>query len=209
MDLRQRLRNSATGFLFGAIILTGLAACRGHDEDDKVAEHVNATRKIWSPNGEPLNGGSLGHPACRDALGAWFDRVDTNHDGILDFDEYMADAKRQFAAMNLNKDGMLTPAELADYRAPFGPAPGFAPLSEAIPRKKSGDEDSAESRRRSGKGNIGGDLPDPVMLADTKQRNVVSLGDFLAYEKTHFAELDVNHDGKVQKAEVLQDCDQK
>lgn len=101
-------------------LLTVLAACGSHD--DHAGGHLQPSADIgplYSPNGEPLSGGPLGHPTCQDALAAWFDRVDAKHAGTIDLAAFLADANRQYAAMDLNHDGEITPDELARYRAAY------------------------------------------------------------------------------------------
>jgi Ca2+-binding EF-hand superfamily protein len=179
-----------------------LGGCGAQDTVGPTQEALRKLR-IFSPNGEPLNGGKLGHPDCADAMGTWFDRVDTNHDGFIEMDEFLADAQRQFNAMDLNHDGVITPPELAQYRLPYGPAPAFAPIGEAMPQKPADDSDS---RSKSGRGDIGNDTADPVMLADLRQRNEISLNDFTTYARRHFAELDRGHTGQLTKSEVDTEC---
>ena len=52
----------------------------------------------------------------RGALAGWFDRVGSGKAGTIDLAAFLADASRQFAAMDINHDGQLTPDELARYR---------------------------------------------------------------------------------------------
>jgi len=151
---------------------------------------------LYSPNGEPLSGGRLGHPACEDALGRWFDRVDTNHDGAIDRAEYLADAARQFAAMDLDKDGVITPAELAQYRAPYAEGP-------AVQETRSRDDDNRRELRAS---RPAPEHPDPVMLADTGLHNRVTREEFLAFAGHTFNNLDANHDGRLSRAELTAAC---
>jgi len=196
-------------------LLLALSACGGSDEKPRGARQPPA-RPIYSPNGEPLNGGPLGQPSCSDALSRWFDRIDANHDGSLDLNEYLADARRQFAAMDLNRDGMVDPAELTTYRAPYAPPPppeGRPQQREERERPSLGErmerslgfgsrpKDAAE-----GGGGNAAEQPDPVMSADVTLRNRVSLDDFLAYERRLFGELDANHDGRLSKPELLRLC---
>ena len=107
----------AAPVLVAALLL--LAGCSRFGGRDRPED----TGPIYSPNGEPLNGGALGHPSCAAAMAQWFDRVDANHDGAIDRAEFLADAARQFAAMDLDHDGVITPSELAQYRLPFAAAP--------------------------------------------------------------------------------------
>jgi len=197
------------------LLLLALAACGGNDENPKGPPREARKPPLYSPNGEPLNGGPLGQPGCTDALSRWFDRVDANHDGSLDLNEYLADARRQFAAMDLNRDGMVDPAELTTYRAPYAPPP---PPEGRAQREERERPSLADRMQRSlglggrpkdapeGGGGNAAEQPDPVMSADVTLRNRVSLDDFLAYERRVFGELDANHDGRLSKAEVLRLC---
>ena len=166
---------------------------------------------IYSPNGEPLNGGALGQPSCEDALSRWLARVDTDHDGTIDREEFLADARRQFDAMDLNRDGLITPSVLAQYRAPFS----SEPPARAGTDSEAGEEARGRGRSRGG-GIFGGsgdedtavrnDLADPVMMADTALRNRVTREDFLAYARRNFASIDTNHDGRLDRDELLLTC---
>src|ERR1700722_6318414 len=95
------------------LILAALSACSLFGSHTQDTDRTSAV--LFSPNGEPLSGGPLGHPPCAEAIGRWFDRVDTNHDGAISLEEYLADACRQFAAMDLDHEGVVTPAELSQY----------------------------------------------------------------------------------------------
>jgi len=170
--------------------MLALGGCSGRERDKPPPEP--SARVLFSPNGEPLNGGALGRPKCEDALARWFDRVDADHDGTLARDEFLGDARRQFAVMNLDRDGLLTPSVLARYRAAFAGTPAA---------------DAADHPRD---GKRGADLvtggPDPVMAADVHLRNQVSLDDFLAHAERVFAALDINRDGRLGRDEVLRLC---
>ena len=198
------------------LLLAALGACGlvGHRRDHS-GEAAASSRRLYSPNGEPLSGGPLGHPDCREAMSAWFDRTDTDRDGSVDRDEYIADARRQFAVMDLDKDGMVTPAELAQYRAPYevDAATSTPETAEASKQSEQGSGTGSHRQRHRtaehGSGGGGGgsnDRPDPVMSADVNLRYQVSLADFLAYAERRFAEMDGNGDGRLSKAEVLQSC---
>jgi hypothetical protein len=165
---------------------------------------------IFSPNGEPLSGGPLGDPSCADAMRTWLARVDTNHVGTIDLNEFLADARRQFAAMDLEKSGALTPPVLAQYRAPYSSA-------QHGDRSEEDEDRDQEQERRSRRGLIMGDSDDngppptleradPVMIADVSLRNRVTLGEFLAYERGNFASLDRNHDGRLDPDELVAMC---
>ena len=192
--------------IFLALAVTmGLGGCWGH-------RHTAPTAvRLYSPLGEPLSGGALGRPSCSDALSAWFERVDTNHDGLIDRDEFLADAQRQFVIMDLDKDGTITPAELAQYRAPYEAEPSPESVPAAGQAAKTGGASGRKHRRGGeqgggGSGDFDNDQPDPVMAADVRFRNQVSRQDFMAYAAHQFAALDGDRHGRLAKADVLRSC---
>ena len=159
---------------------------------------------IYSPNGEPLSGGALGDPKCEDAMRHWFARVDADHDGTIDLGEFLADARRQFAVMDLDHSGVLTPAVLAQYRAPF--------MNDRARRQASNDDEDDDDRRNR-RNHIGYDGPavgldraDPVMLADVNLRNRVTLDGFLSYAGRNFASLDADKNGRLSGDEIEAVC---
>jgi hypothetical protein len=203
-----------------ALLLTG---CGSHRHEANRSDRARSTQTFFSPNGEPLNGGPLGYPTCSDAMTGWFNRVDTNHDGTIDLNEFVADARRQFAVMDLDHDGEVTPDELTAYRAPYDlglPETASAPR-DADTAGQPGDQSSRGSRRGrganagSGPLNIGGgsrkvdltnDAGDPVMAADVDLKFRVTLNEFLVYEQQQFAQLDTHHDRHLTLAEILPLC---
>jgi hypothetical protein len=173
--------------------LVALASCSWIEGDQKPVR----TSPLYSPNGEPLSGGQLGEPTCEDALRNWFARVDTEHLGAIDEREFLADANRQFTAMDLDKTGVLTPDVLARYRAPY--------MNPNAARRTAYDIDVRPGHDRGPAPQL--DVEDPVMEADVDLRNRVTRDDFLAYARRNFASLDSNHDGRLERAEVLATCD--
>jgi hypothetical protein len=195
--------------LAAALAACLLAGCGSHRHDADRSDR--STETIFSPNGEPLNGGPLGHPTCSDAMTGWFNRVDTNHDGTIDSSEFLADARRQFAVMDLDHDGEITPDELSAYRAPYDLG---LPQTAAREADTTGPTSHA-SRKGRGGGNFGGSAPkvdlandaaDPVMAADVDLKFRVTLSAFLAYGQRQFAQLDARHDGHLTLAEIRQLC---
>lgn len=176
----HRYRSAGTAFGLVACLLIGCAKPTVDDHGRLV---------IYSPTGEPLSGGPLGHPACSDVLGKWFERIDANHDGVIDRREYLDDARRQFVTMDLDKTGVLTPSELAEYRAPYS--------VEVKPRKHTDDKEPILTAD---------DRPDPVMAADDKMRFEVSLAQFLRYQSGLFSSLPGGDKGKVGRDPFLGLC---
>jgi hypothetical protein len=191
-DSRPRPATATNAWHVGSVLaLLALAAC-GKLDRMMDPPPPTAPARIFSPNGEPLRGGPLGHPACRDALSRWFERVDTNHDGFVDRAEFRADAARQFKIMDLDHDGEITPDELARYRAPY-----------EVDTVRGQSEESADHGEKIVRMI---EQADPVMLADVQLRNRVNLAEFMAYADRNFADLDANHDGRLVKSEIEGVC---
>jgi hypothetical protein len=166
----------------------------------------------FSPNGEPMTGGPRGYPPCGQAMGRWFAAADLNKDGRIDRAEFLADAQRQFKVMDLDGDGWITPAELAEYRAPFA-----APPADARKEKKPVAEPSmwgglfgspAEAPPRPVRtaGTIPNTLNDPVMMADTELKFRVSLPAFLASAERQHRRLGDGKGGALEAGVVAKLC---
>lgn len=181
-----------------AAIVFGLSAC-GHG-----ASAPEKPRVVYSPNGEPLSGGPLGLPDCDDAVSGWFDRADTNRDGTIDLNEFLADARRQFAVMDLDHDGNITPGELAIYRTPYGQSSSMAPLPEDVASDVQSDDSSdGDNPSKKPSSPILLDQADPVMSADVNLHYKVTLPEFLALAKRKFSQLDTSHSGHPDKASIV------
>jgi hypothetical protein len=202
--------------------MLALTACNGD------AGHQPFTIAVTTPNGEPLPTPPLqgfDSPGCPAILGTWFDRIDTNHDGVIDRAEFMADAEAQFARMDLNHDGIVTPGTLAQYRA------GFAGHAQPGPARKTGgsDEGIASPQQvadagpggpnplygkkahgltdlQQGGGNDPRVEPDPVMSADTSLRFQVTKKEFLDQAVHRFARLDMDKSGRITRSEAMYWC---
>ena len=171
---------------------------------------------IYSPNGEPLNGGALGRPTCEAALSRWFDRIDADHDGMISRAEFAADVSAQFARMDIDHNGYLLPEELDRYRLPYrqGPAAeGYPPQSASANapdgetkrrRHHAASSDGGTSARTGGHAQT--ELADPVMSADTNNDFKVTPQEFSVHAERTFIELDAKHDGLVSRAELLKTC---
>jgi hypothetical protein len=195
---------------FALCFILTLAAC-GHSHKDERPPYP-----VMSPNGEPLSGGPLGPVNCKDALAGWFERVNAAHDGRLTLAEYLGDARRQFAAMDLDKDGMITPAVLARYRAPYMPKDAGERRVAAAPPPRSPNDARPGTPPPHAFGTPRGnaaassdptaDRPDPVMAADVHLRNEVSLADFLAHAQRRFTALDVDRRGTLSREDLQRLC---
>jgi len=155
---------------------------------------------IYSPNGEPLNGGALGLPKCQEALSQWFDRMDIAHRDGIDRNQFLADARVQFDRMDLDHDGVITPSELTTFR-----------LAYALPeptRPHLGDNGGERSRERPQPRTAphSQEPSDPVMSADTGLHFRVTRDEFMTQAGEIFAKLDTKHDGLVRRDAVLSRC---
>lgn len=169
----------------------------------------------FSPNAEPLSGGPLGHPKCEEALAGWFERTDANHDGVIDRDEFMSDARRQFERMDIHHAGYVTALDLSEFRAPYEapigdegtpPGNGLGPSGSGGRRGPGGDIEAGGGRGNQQRNSSVDTRADPVMSADKTLSFKVTLADFLAQANDIFATLDRNHDGRVVKDAVIAGC---
>jgi hypothetical protein len=198
-------------------LVLALAACNGDEA------HKPFTIAVTTPNGEPLPTPPLqgfDSPGCPAILGTWFDRIDTNHDGMVDRAEFMADAEAQFARMDLNHDGTITPGTLAEYRAGFAGHEALKPLNsrsggsdDGVPvqvaqaqlyGKPKGSKSLTDLQQ--GGGNDPRIEPDPVMSADTSLRFQVTKKDFMDQAVHRFARLDMDKSGRITKSEAMYWC---
>jgi len=191
------------------LLSTLLVSCDSRRGDSSRGEAP--ARPLYSPNGEPLIGGPLGHSPCEQAIARWFDRLDADRKGAIDLDQYLADARRQFAAMDLNRDGLITAEVLARYRAPYEPASRTDQTTtgtRSVENASRAGPGQHRQPRASGEdgGQFAEDEPDPVMAADVTLQFKVTLANFLDYERRKFAELNGKHDGRLTKVEVLTVC---
>ena len=170
----------------------------------------------FSPNGEPLTGGTLGYPSCAEAISQWFDRIDSDHDGALTRAEFQADARTQFGRMDLDHDGFITSDELSAFRQPFTetrseprerqatPPEAGQPNHHGSHRDRDGNPQGGAAPRSFGARPNSG--PDPVMSADTNLDFKVSLTEFLKQADSVFDGMDSDHDGVLSRAEALRIC---
>ncbi|HVI51639.1 MAG TPA: EF-hand domain-containing protein [Candidatus Sulfotelmatobacter sp.] len=178
---------------------------------------------LFSPNGEPITGGPLGQASCEDAMARWFDRLDSRQSGLLNREDFMADARAQFARMDLDHDGWITPSELSEFRAPYAPPP--EPMRGGPGGGNGGPGGSGPSGGPNGGhgGPAGGGSPgggsggssasrssvtqeDPVMAADVHLQFRVSQEDFLAQASDVFNRLDKTHKGALSKPDAIAFC---
>ena len=205
-------------FLFASVIM--VSACSTSHKSRR-SDYTNP-QILFSLNGEPLNGGALGKPTCREAMTHWFDRVDVNHDAGISQDEFLADARAQFKRMDIDRNGYLVPEELERFRQPYrqsssAEAYSATPDENETPQPAfgshrhrhggtSGGGNNANAVAKSGQGDAG--IVDPVMSADTNLDNRVTPDEFMTYVQKTFVIHDADHNGALSQAEVLSLCGQ-
>lgn len=109
-----------------------------------------------SPMGEPFRG--------PDPIRQWFDGADTNKDGALTADEFVADAMRFFAVLDRGKDNEIDPDDIEYYETRLAPeirTGGAAAPGGGTPRAAGGRRGGGGGggRRGGGGGMGGGDQP--------------------------------------------------
>jgi Ca2+-binding EF-hand superfamily protein len=127
--------------------------------------------------------GELFHPTAQapDAFDQWFSRVNANHDGKIDRDEFRADATQYFKHLDTNGDGVIDGFEIAAYEKSVAAdldvgGQGFA---------RGGSEDIASLLSD----------PEPVSSADLKLNAHISLAEWLEVADQRFDMLDAKHEG--------------
>ena len=166
-----------------------------------------------SPAGEPFRGHATDpqYPVT-----VWFARVDTDHDGAISPAEFDADAMAFFKVVDANHDGLIDAFELGDYEQKIAPeilpriarltARDIAPLpGETAAQKRSNDFGSFSGGRRGGGSEFYGPTGEhePIASADTDFDGKVSPAEMTAAAQRRFALLDKNHNGRLDRAEVM------
>ena len=166
-----------------------------------------------SPAGEPFRA-AQGAPY---PVADWFRRADADHDGRLSRDEFRADAVAFFARLDTNHDGIIDGAELARYEQDVAPEilPKIEPLhadegmdpslTYGDPHNTDNRPDESRSRRRGaarapaptrGIGVQGAavysliNTPEPVAAADTEFDGRITKAEFAAAADRRFDLLD-------------------
>jgi len=146
---------------------------------------------IYSLTGERLNGGTMGQLPCDEAQTKWLQRVDQDQDGHLELDELLTEAKRQFALMDLNHDGIVTPDELSRYRAQTTD-------TQQTPDPMETDKRGVHQLPM----HPPGSQPDPVLSADSNLDFQVTLDEYLNQQKENMQHFDKDKDQSLDAQEL-------
>jgi Ca2+-binding EF-hand superfamily protein len=166
---------------------------------DEPAKNVGKYLFI-SPMGEPFR-------ADRDPQDIWFDQADTNHDGALSLAEFKKDAMRWFLVLDRGHDGEIDPDDIEYYESILVPEIRVDSDEGDTEVTSSSDDEGASTtvvhHNRKGAALYSYlDYPEPVMVADTNFNRGVDPREFDHAAEVRFAILDVNHDGKIERAEL-------
>jgi hypothetical protein len=161
-----------------------------------------AAQTFVSPMGEPFRA-PAGQPY---PSAAWVAAADTNHDGAVDRQEFLADAQRFLRTIDLDHDGRLTPEEVIAYETHVAPEIALyrgrpAPLTFQPEAREPGDRPHEDAlpdlvgvvpprRARNGESDYGGpmgagrftwlNIPEPVSGSDADIDRVVTAAEFAA-----------------------------
>lgn len=188
---------------------------------------VVVTGHQWAPFISPMGEPFRARSATDDTLADWFNKADTNRDGVLTAAEMEADAVRFFAMLDTNHDGQIDPDELSNYEYEIAPDIQVMSRTKRLPgqpapvvKAESPDDFPLDRPRRRGRKDqmdeglgIGPDLqgaarygllnmPEPVAAADTDFNRAVTLDEFRAAAISRFQLLDKAQTGKLTLAEL-------
>lgn len=193
-------RREAGLLVVGVLVTATLAACNR----PRLSYDIGPPAAI---SGEPLIAES--GRSCAGAQSDWLERADANKDGFVDLAEAKADAKRFFAAVDADRNGVLTPNELTDYRVKTYPAEyrrsiaGPLPPTSAPVKTPGGTEMQDPEKRRY---LLTPAVTDLVMAADADLDFRVSESELLAKLTERGGKLDSDGDGRLSASELAGFC---
>jgi Ca2+-binding EF-hand superfamily protein len=154
-----------------------------------------------SPMGEPFR--------AVDPQDVWFNQADTNHDGALSRDEFLADAMRFFKVLDHSHDGEIDPDDLDHYETELVPEIRVG-QSDYETRPDTGDDSDDSTTRaappyptRLGAGRYSYfEYPEPIAVCDKNFNRGVDVHEFQQCANDRFDMLDTNHDGMIRRDEL-------
>ncbi|SFK62710.1 hypothetical protein [Caulobacter sp. UNC279MFTsu5.1] len=176
-----------------------------------------------SPAGEPFRA----EPGAPYPVAAWFAGADADHDGVLTRDEFVADALRFFDRIDGDHNGVVDGFEVSAYETQVAPEilQGFQGGGEGPSMRGQGGPGGHGGGRHGGGGPPGGGggkrggglmggmlqgatpysllaEPEPVMASDGDFDRRITRAEAVKAAKARFALLDKDGDGKLRLAEL-------
>lgn len=136
-------------------------------------------RVFVSPSGEPFHDGA----SAEGGFEVWFARVDANHDGRIDREEFRADAMLYFKVLDTNGDGVIDGFEIAAYEKSVAPELDIG-----------GQGFARDGAARAGVAALLSE-PEPVSGADVNLDSRITMAEWLAAADRRFDMLDPKHLG--------------
>jgi hypothetical protein len=154
-----------------------------------------------SPMGEPFHtDGSIS------AAEMWFRGADRNHDDRITPKEFVDDAMRFFATLDLDHDHMIGPDEIENYETNVAPEIRVLSTYGDASLAKTDDDGNVTDPpypTRLGAGRFGFlDAPEPVVTADLNFDRAISEQEFQTVALRRFKQLDANGDGVLTRDEL-------
>jgi hypothetical protein len=190
------LRISAVLLLVAASVAAGAATKPKIPKDAPYCAPAGTRPVFLSPMGEPFRS-APGQPY---PSAMWFSAADRDGDGAVDRAEFIRDADRFLARLDIDRDGRLTPDEVTAYERDIAPEIALYVM---------GRQPSFDRRRnsRSAASSYGGpigagqfawlNIPEPVSGADADIDRVVTRAEFLAAAGRRFDALDKDGRGRI------------
>lgn len=156
---------------------------------------------FFSPMGEPFRRSQgPGEPVER-----WFAGADGDHDGAVTVTEFLADAARFYATLDVNSDGEIAPDEIIRYETVIAPE---VQAGMRITYSAGRPGNNRQPRWRPGLGPYGMGtqallaIPQPVISADADFNRGVTPAEFRQTAGRRFLLIDRNHDGRLTTDEL-------
>jgi len=180
--------------LIATVILTNYGCTAGLPKASEML--AKYPTPVYSLTGEILTGAK----SCEEAQADWLKRVDRNDDGSVDLEELLAEARLQFARMDLDHNGLITAETLSRYRNAQNAPTDWSHDESGIENRNERKRDPASSLRPSVS------QPDPVLSADTDLDFQVTLDEFLTQQRENMRLFDKNNDDRLDALELDQLC---
>lgn len=188
-----------------AIIFPLLAAAAQQDSSPIVV-----TAYPWAPFLSPMGRPYRSRSNDDDPFARWFREADLNHDGYLSPDEVRADALAFFNMLDTDHDGTIGTEELVAYETEVAPEVQVYSNWKRTRQEAAADGVGSERPRRRPDRSVDGyqlnglqgaarysmlNIPEPVAGADSDLNGKISRDEFLGAADHRFQLLDTGHQG--------------